>query len=197
MEIIAPHRQKKRRRLSPEDRRDQLLNAAIRAYAEQGVERAGHGDIAKLTNASTATVFNYFPTREALTDAVLKNASERLFAAIDTPILEAERKPSAVLTELLAGLDQLIEREPEIIKVLLNWSVSFGPSVRPQYINFLDQVLTFLHVAIGGNMNSQDKERAEARLIYAAGISYATMKLDKTSAAAIDEFIDRLIGMFE
>ena len=197
MEITAPHRPKKRRRLSPEDRRDQLLNAAIRAYAEQGVERAGHGDIAKLTNASTATVFNYFPTREALTDAVLKSASERLFAAIDTPILEAERKPSAVLTELLAGLDQLIEREPEIIKVLLNWSVSFGPSVRPQYINFLDQVLTFLHVAIGGSMNSQDKDRAEARLIYAAGISYATMKLDKTSAAAIDEFIDRLIGMFE
>lgn len=197
MDMTRAHFSKKRKRLSPEDRREQLLEAAVAAYATQGVERAGHGDVAKLTNASTATVFNYFPTREALTDAVLKHASERLFLAIDIPHSETQRKSSVVLGELLAGLDQFIEREPNAIKVLLNWSVSFGASVRPQYIAHLDRVLTFLHFAVGKDIKGHHGERAEARLIYAAAISYATMKLDKSPDAVINEFVKRVIGIFE
>jgi len=61
------------KRLTPEARRKQLMDAAIACYGEMGVERAGHGDIAKRVGVSTATVFNYFGTRESLTEAVFEN----------------------------------------------------------------------------------------------------------------------------
>ena len=188
---------KKRERLSPEERREQLLEAAITAYAQQGVERAGHADISKLTSASTATVFNYFPTREALTDAVLAYASGTLMDAISIDRKSNVSSSSEVLTELLRRFDELIERKPDLIKVVLNWSVSFGPSVRPQYLAYQDAVLSVLHSAVGKGETGEVGERAEARLIYAASISYATMKLDKSPDAVITEFVKRVIGIVE
>ena len=62
----------KQKRLPSELRREQLLAYAMMCYADLGVMRAGHGDVAKRANLSTATVFNYFPTRSALTQAVFQ-----------------------------------------------------------------------------------------------------------------------------
>lgn len=187
----------KRQRLSPEQRRTQLLSAAITAYAEQGVERAGHGDIAKLTRASTATVFNYFPTREALTDAVLKHVSQSIFNTVTLSDDKTGLGAVDILSELLSGFNALIDNDPDIVKVMLNWSVSFGPSVRPQYMIFQDRVLSELHKDLGKARTGQAGERAEARLIYAAAISYATMKLDKSPDAVINEYVKRVLGIFK
>ncbi len=187
----------KRQRLSPEERRAQLLTAAVTAYAEHGVERAGHGDIAKLTRASTATVFNYFPTREALTEEVLKHISQSIFGAIALSDDKDERSAVDILSELLLGFNALIETNPDVVKVMLNWSVSFGPSVRPHYMIFQDRVLSELHQDLGKTRTGQAGERAEARLIYAAAISYATMKLDKSPDAVINEYVKRVLGIFK
>lgn len=187
----------RRERLSPTDRRQQLLEAAVTAYAQQGVERAGHGDVAKLTSASTATVFNYFPTREALTEAVLSYVSEKLFSAMSQSGESAGENSVEILSNLILGLGQLIDNSPDVAKVILNWSVSFGPSVRPQYLKFHDTVLTVLHQALHGQTTGNAGERAEARLIYAAAISYTTMKLDKSPEAVIKEYINRVLGIFK
>lgn len=186
----------KRERLSPEGRRQQLLEAGVTAYAQQGVERAGHGNIAKLTSASTATVFNYFPTREALTDAVLNYVGEKLFSAITQNITLSEQDSAETLSNLILGLDRLIEENPDVNKVILNWSVSFGPSVRPQYLKFQDDVLTLLHQTLGGQTTGRAGERAEARLIYAAAISYTTMKLDKSPEAVINAYVKGVMELF-
>ena len=187
----------KRQRLSPQQRRAQLLAAAVTAYAEQGVERAGHGDIAKLTGASTATVFNYFPTREALTEEVLKHISKSIFGAMTLSEAKSERSAIDILSELLLGFNRLIESNPDVVKVMLNWSVSFGASVRPQYMIFQDRVLNELHRDLGKTLTGQTGERAEARLIYAAAISYATMKLDKSPDGVSNEYVKRVLGIFK
>ncbi len=60
-----------RRRLDPGARRMQLLEHAICAFADAGIERAAHADVAGRAQVSTPTVFKYFPTRDALVDAEL------------------------------------------------------------------------------------------------------------------------------
>ena len=57
------------KRLSPEERRVQLPETAMDVFAKMGIERAGHGDIAKRADVSTPTVFNYFPTRALLVES--------------------------------------------------------------------------------------------------------------------------------
>jgi AcrR family transcriptional regulator len=60
-----------RRRLSPGARRAELMACALAVFARRGLGEARHAEIAAEAGVSVATVFVYFPTREALVDAVL------------------------------------------------------------------------------------------------------------------------------
>lgn len=62
---------RRRTRLSPEARRDQLMECAVEVFSRRGIGRAGHAEIAEQAKVSVATVFNYFNTREDLVDEVL------------------------------------------------------------------------------------------------------------------------------
>lgn len=180
-----------RARMSPSDRQAQLLNVAVTVYSRMGVERAGHGDVAKLAGVSTATVFNYFPTREALTTAVLSEV-ERVTEAIfenATPGVTGR----AQLLPLISALSDTVTRRPDIVKVFLNWSVSFGDDVRPAYLTFQDRLLTTIHTQLTGEPRAGVKgERAQARIILGAATTFAMMTLDNSPPETTAKFIERL-----
>lgn len=187
-----------RTRLSPEARQAQLLGAAIACYARMGVERAGHGDVAKHAGVSTATVFNYFPTRDVLTDAVLdavRNTMHDVFAQdrkTHDDIHGRER-----LLSLAIKFSAVIDDFPNIIRVMLNWSVSFGDERRPDYLDFQEDLLNEIHEALTGQpRDGHAGERAEARIIYGAATSYAMMKLDNTAPETLAKFIARVADIF-
>jgi len=184
---------KTRRRLRPDDRRAQLLEAAIICYARMGVERAGHGDIAKLTGVSTPTVFNYFSNRDALTQAVLDHVKSEILKIFETVVgTPAPKKTGRAHLLLLAGnLDTLVDTQPDLIKVWLNWSVSFGKNVRPIYLNFQNQLLDKLHFAVEGlKPSGRAGERAKSRIIMGAAQTYIMMKLDDTDTDTLIKFIE-------
>ena len=128
-----------RPRMSPTERQAQLLVVAITIYGRMGVERAGHGDVAKLAGVSTATVFNYFPTREVLTDAVLDAVKASVLDNFEKTAPELTGRPR--LMALASAFNTLIDTQPDIVKVLLNWSVSFGTDTRPRFMEFQEEVL--------------------------------------------------------
>ena len=184
-----------RRRLSPDDRKAQLLKAAISCYARMGVERAGHGDIAKLSAVSTATVFNYYPTRDTLTNAVLRHIEQEVLSVFDTPqnpqTLDMTARSKILLLAL--KIDQIITQRPDVIKVLLNWSVSFGENIRPQFLAFQDNIINKIHTIIKGHEPfGNPGERAEARIIVGAALTYIMMKLDNSDAETLKTFVTRL-----
>jgi len=61
-----------KRRLSGEDRRASILEAAQTIFARDGFDRAKTQQIAKLARISEALVFRHFPTKSALYRAVLR-----------------------------------------------------------------------------------------------------------------------------
>ena len=76
------------RRMPAHERRAELTRQALVSYLEMGLGRAGHGDVARRASVSTGTVFNYFPTREALTEAVLERVGSivrSLFGEVGPP----------------------------------------------------------------------------------------------------------------
>ncbi|WP_305845500.1 TetR/AcrR family transcriptional regulator [Photobacterium leiognathi] len=75
--------QKKRTRLSPAMRREQLLHYSMEVFAKKGIGRAGHGDIAEMANVSVATIFNYFPARDALVEQVLTEVNQKFSLLLD------------------------------------------------------------------------------------------------------------------
>lgn len=187
----APQKRHSPKRLSPEARRAQLLDTAIEVFAEMGLERAGHGDIAKRAGVSTPTVFNYFPTRDALVEAVL--------AQMDTFVDEMfQRVPKSAddrrhrILQLAGAFQAMVVAEPSAAKLLLKWGVSFDPDIRPAYLMFQDRMIARMIDVLPDNPSDPAKARAEARILYGASNLFAAMAFDNFRPEEMIDFVGRI-----
>jgi TetR/AcrR family hemagglutinin/protease transcriptional regulator len=179
-----------RKRLSPDARRAQLLDTAMSVFAEMGLERAGHGDIAKRAGVSTPTVFNYFPTRDALVRAVLAQI-ERLIDGLFSQVPPDAETAEDRMLAMAAGYTQLVRDHPDVAKTFLKWEVSFDPDIRPLYLDFQERNLDRLEAYVPDGPD----RRTEARILYGSANMLAAMGFDGTDPAAIQSYIRRLSTM--
>ncbi len=88
-----------RRRLTPEARRDQLLDIGAEAFATHPYEEVAMADIAARAGVSRGLVYRYFPTKRDLFASIYQRASDRLLAI-------ATIRPDVPLADqVVAGLD--------------------------------------------------------------------------------------------
>src|SRR3954463_3158114 len=65
-----------------EDKRRQILAAAVRVFAAQGYEASRVGDVAKEAGVAYGLVYHYFGSKEDGLEAVFREAWGRLLAAV-------------------------------------------------------------------------------------------------------------------
>jgi AcrR family transcriptional regulator len=92
----------KRRRLSPEKRREMILAAAMEQFAERGYEGASMTEIASAAEITPAVIYDHFPSKAALQVELLERQSEELFAFIAAALSAAAPGPEP---RLRAGVD--------------------------------------------------------------------------------------------
>jgi TetR/AcrR family hemagglutinin/protease transcriptional regulator len=187
--------QAKRTRLSPEERRGQLLEAAVELFAEKGIGEAKHADIAKRTGVSVATTFVYFPTREVLIESVLDEVALRNLAIFDE--VKAEGLPvPALLAALAEHATRRAEEERAYTQVWLNWSTNFAPAIRERFLKhqtiILDKLTGILNSATDGRKR---EDRDDARILLAASQMLTVMKLDGVDKARRDRFTEHTIDV--
>ena len=181
-----------RRRLEPSKRYAQLLEHAISAFAEAGIERAVHADVAARANVSTPTVFKYFPTREALVDAVLSEVEDSLIILETYLPSDVTLSPSELIRAVAGALSQLCRERPDLMKVSLIWSVAFS-NVRARYLSFGDRVLD-----IFSSLLDPDKTDESDRLIIFAGVKlFIRMHFNDTPEETRRDMINRMCEIFE
>ena len=132
-----------RRRLAPEERKRLLLNDAVEVFANRGIGRGGHTEIAEMSGVSVATVFNYFNTREDLVEAVLDEVEERFLKLAEEIYSQGDAPLEAVSNHMKAFMD-LCETEPAYIKVWLEWSCSIREGIWARYIDFQNKLLAMI-----------------------------------------------------
>ncbi len=185
----------KRTRLNPEERREQLLAAAVELFAERGIGEAKHADIARRTGVSVATTFVYFPTREALIDAVLDDVAVKNLAIFD------EVDPAGLtVPELLTALaEHAIARADEdcaYVQVWLNWSTNFAPAIRSKFLECQNIVLDKLTDILNSARDRKKRDdRDDARILLAASQMLTVMKLDGVDKARRDRFTEHTIDV--
>lgn len=177
-----------RRRYSPEKRRAMLVDVAIQTFADMGIERAGHGDIAKRAKVSTATVFNYFPTKEALTLDVLKEIEHQIVEMFQS-VPDKKGNARAEILALSEAYEKMIQERPATIKAYLAWSVSFNPELRPQYLEVQNRVIEMIRKYLPEGMQT----RTDAFIINNAANMIAIMRFDNRSNETLQKFTDRLL----
>ena len=131
MDTIA---KRTRTRLSPEKRKEQLLNFALDVFARRGIGRAGHADIADMANVSVATVFNYFPTREALVEEVLTQVEQNFKAMMDEN-LASDQPFEQQLTAICYHLIEEVVEQKDWLKVWFEWSTSVREEIWPHFVS--------------------------------------------------------------
>ncbi len=84
------------------DRRQQILEAALAMFAEQGLEGATSKDIAERAEVTHGLIYFYFKTKEELFKAAFEYALEGALAQLDVAaIAQSDDPPEQALTALL------------------------------------------------------------------------------------------------
>lgn len=92
-----------RRRLSTEERREQLLSVGARLFSESPYDDVWIEQVAEIAGVSRGLLYHYFPTKRDFFAAVVERESERMLA------LTAAVPGVPVREQLSAGLDTYLE----------------------------------------------------------------------------------------
>lgn len=92
-------KQTKRGRPRDPERMKRVIEAASEQFLEQGYERASMEAVAQASGVSKMTLYNYFPSKDALFEACVACRTDALFAGFDARTMDTAR-PADVLTQI-------------------------------------------------------------------------------------------------
>ncbi|GAB04096.1 putative TetR family transcriptional regulator [Gordonia amarae NBRC 15530] len=168
-----------RQRLTPAERRSELLDVGVRVFGERPFEETSMEDIAAAAGVSRRLLYHYFPTRAEYFGAIWQRVHVELRQAViaaDAPTVR-ER----VEVALAAYLD-FYQRHLPLVLISSRSSISADPAVRgPVTQNFEALCAGFLDAA-----GVDGPERAVAEVGFAGWITYVR---EAALAALVDERI--------
>lgn len=89
---------------NPADRKQEILDAAIRVFANKGYEKTSITDIAKEINVSQGLCYRYFPSKESMYDAAVEEYASYI---VEKSINKTE-KPGFTLKEQIEHMSEKI-----------------------------------------------------------------------------------------
>jgi TetR/AcrR family transcriptional regulator, fatty acid metabolism regulator protein len=99
-------------------KRAQILAAAVRVFAGRGYDATRVGDIAKEAGVAYGLVYHYFGSKEAVLEAVFREAWGRLLAAVG--VAEDTGKDAAEQLSLVVKIVLRVWRDdPDLVKLLV------------------------------------------------------------------------------
>lgn len=201
MDQRKPSRPARAARLSPTERRAQLLQCAVKAFADVGISRAGHADVARRAAVSAPTVFAYFPTREVLVAAVIDEVARFIVDDVVAPVQRLPLPVPEILIETGLAFTEAVGSHPDHARVWLDWSTAFRADVWPGYVAFQARVGGLLKATImrgrrdGSLARGLDADDATALIVGSAHM-LAQMKYSGRAPAQIAHFMRTLIDGF-
>jgi TetR/AcrR family transcriptional regulator, hemagglutinin/protease regulatory protein len=188
---------RRRTRLSPEQRTVQLLNSALKVFARTGLASGVHAQVATEAEVAVSTVFLYFPTREALVDAVISEVDRYLVDLVEA-IARSERSATDKLLAILHEFSVTVDTAPEYVKIWLNWSADVNESTWIRYVDFQDRIITafgeiFASGKASGEILNDVSPLLGGHLVMSAGHMIAQMKFRGRDQDEVDKFLSVLI----
>jgi TetR/AcrR family fatty acid metabolism transcriptional regulator len=113
-----------------ESRQEQILQAAVRVFARQGYEATRVGDIASEAGVAYGLVYHYFGSKEAVLEAVFREAWGRLLAAV-----ALAEETGADAPEQLAFVVKIVLRawrdDPDLVRLLVR-EITRSPHIQDE-----------------------------------------------------------------
>jgi len=162
-------------------RREKILKAAERLFAEKGYENASIRDIAGVAGVADGTIYNYFENKDALLDALVRGLIERLGSRESEPLGLAEADAGRGLEERILERMRFLHEDYERIAAIL--PVALG---RPELRSLLrDAFVAPVSRSIEAELAPR-RAALEARILVAASLGFQVLMLlgeEETKAA--------------
>ena len=139
--------------------RERLSDTAARLFLERGFDAVRVAEVAEACGVSEKTVFNYFPTKEALLEACVGEVSTKVGAAL-AEALAAQESESEKAETVIRAVFRLAEEWPEFPQFIRE-AARMSPEVITRFAAGLEplrqRALTFLDRGMSeGSIRRQD-----------------------------------------
>ena len=164
--------------------RESLVDAAIRLFEDRGIDATSIDDIADAVDVSRATVFNYFPYKEAILVEIGARFVREIAAEIGT---RHRRSVRQALYDLADGVAAIAERHSGVVPYIAREMTHPDPT-RRQYAEERMEYPT-LYQAILDGLDAAGQLRNRSRKT-----SYGRQLVDLTTGALVRADDDFPIG---
>ena len=147
-----------------EDRREQIIDAAMRTFSQKGYARATNKDIAREAGITPGLIYHYFESKEALFKAIIEGRSPlKLVNSFSLQVLTMP--PEIFLPALILQVLGIVEEEKfvQLVRVIFP-EVVYNPKITPMVTAVLQQVLGFLTTYFASKMESGELRQADPGL---------------------------------
>ena len=104
--------------VSQEEKRRQILDAAVRAFARKGYHACRVGEIAEEAGVAYGLVYHYFKSKEEVLQTIFRDTWTLMLARIAE--MEADGEPaSEQVRKVTALLLRTWKRDPDLVRVLV------------------------------------------------------------------------------
>ena len=113
-------------RLAPDERREQILQAALEAFHTKGFGQTSVRDLAAATGMSIAGMYHYFDTKDDILFAIIQGSVDRLLAELKAARDSAET-PEARLRAMLGATVRAVVEDRASIRILIDNADRLAP----------------------------------------------------------------------
>lgn len=161
-------------------------------FAERGLARAVHADVAKVADVAVSTVFLYFPTREDLVGAVLGEV-ERFYLELTEQVHASDDAPYEVVREHARRFRASIDSHPDHALIWMNWAARPKSPDWPRYLELTERLVAIYRRTIDrgiedGSLPADLDGDTTARIL----IGYAQLTAQLKLSDASDERMSAL-----
>lgn len=118
-------------RMAPEDRREQLLDSALRVIVTQGVHKVSIDSVAKEAGVTRPVVYGHFEDSNALLRASLAREEQRATAQWVAAMAQADRRtPTQAAVTGFRGFLDAVQKSPDLWRAVFMLADSSTPQFR-------------------------------------------------------------------
>jgi AcrR family transcriptional regulator len=186
-----------------EDRREQIIEAALRVFAQKGFVRATNKDIANEAGITPGLIYHYFESKEALLQALIEEASP--IQSIRSLPPEMLTQPPEILLRFVVGqMLAIAESEPflQLVRVFLP-ELLHNQNVSPLSLSTLQEATQFLENYLATKMEEGELRKVNpaltAQVIFGCVSGMVLRRQIMHDSQALqythDEIVDSIVSM--
>ena len=158
---------------SQEEKRRQILDAAVRAFARKGYHACRVGEIAEEAGVAYGLVYHYFGSKEEVLETIFRDTWTQMLARVQE-VREEGGPASEQVRKVTALLLRTWRRDPDLVRVLVH-EVTRSPEQLPRQIDEISHAYEALEGIIAhGQETGEFRDDFDAQL--AATIFYGALE---------------------